>query len=101
MLKPVHGNVVIEPVEVEKKTSSGIILTGSREEAKYGEGVVLAVGPGHWKTYAEGREEMSVKVGDRVLYHLYTEGQKIPCDGKEVSIIDEGQIMAIVEEAKA
>jgi len=100
MLKPLNNNVVIEPLEVEKKTASGILLTGDGANPNYAEGIVLAVGPGYLKVDGSGREVMSVQVGDRVIYQAY-EGQiRVPYEGKDVLIFDEGIILAIVEEAK-
>ena len=45
MLKPLGDRVVIEPVQLEEKTASGIVLPDSAKE-KPQEGKVVAVGTG-------------------------------------------------------
>ena len=100
MLKPLHNNVIIEPLEIEKKTTSGIILTGDSAEPKHSEGTVIAVGPGIPGNNTEGIfDPMPVEVGDRIIYGGYSQN-KIDHDGKELVIIRVTDILAIVEEAK-
>lgn len=96
MLKPLNDNVVIEPVEVCKKTASGIILTGDAMTESYTEGVVIAVGPGS-NLEQGGQREMSVSVGDRVIYNDYEGMPMMERDGKKLVIISEFSILAIVE----
>jgi len=100
MLRPLHDNVVIEPIEVEKKTSSGIILTGDSAQPTHAEGVVVAVGPGKPGNNAEGVfDPVPVAVGDRVIYGGYSQN-KIDLDGKELVILPVTNILAVVEESK-
>jgi len=94
MLKPLNNNVVIEPVEVEKKTASGIILAGDAAQPKHAEGVVIAVGPG--KLVDGKRGEMTVEVGQRVIYGGYSQST-ISYDEKELIVLPENDILAIVE----
>lgn len=95
MLKPLNDNVVIEPIEVEKKTASGIILTGDATQPKHAEGVVIAVGPG--KQQKDGnRCTVSVEVGQRVIYGGYSQST-VSHDGKEFVVLPEKDILAIVE----
>jgi len=94
MLKPLNANVVIEPIEAEKKTSSGILLTSSEETPNYAEGIVLAVGPG----YPEFK--MSVEVGDRVVYQVFEDNVTINHEGMDLLIMNEMGILAIIEEEK-
>jgi len=98
MLKPLNDNVVIELIEVEKKTASGIILTGDTVKESYAEGTVVAVGPGSTLEQS-GRREMTVKVGDRVVYNAYEGMASIERDGKKLVIMGEFNILAVVEEA--
>ena len=44
-IKPLHDRVVIERVEAEEKTASGIVLPGSAAE-KPDTGIVVAIGSG-------------------------------------------------------
>jgi len=96
MLKPLNDNVVIEPVEVEKKTASGIILTGDVAVDTYAEGVVVAVGPGVALDQG-GHREMAVNVGDRVIYQDYSGMPSLDHEGKKLLIMAEYNISAIVE----
>ncbi len=85
--------VVIKPSPAEEKTKGGIFLPDTAKE-KPVVGEVVAVGPGRksddGKTIA-----MEVKVGDKVLYGKYS-GTEVTVDGKELLIMRESDIFAIV-----
>jgi len=98
MLKPLHANVVIEPAIEEKKTTSGILLTGVTNQSNMAQGKVIATGPGQPFSDKEGRAKMSVKPGDSVIYQSYDGANKINFEGKNLIIISEYEILAIVEE---
>lgn len=87
-VKPLSDRVVIEPLEAEVVTSSGIIIPDSAKE-KPQKGTVVAVGPG------VGDVKMQVKKGDLVLYGKYT-GTEINIDGKDFLIMQESEILAII-----
>jgi chaperonin GroES len=92
-IKPLHDRVVVERVEAEEKTASGIVLPGSAAE-KPDMGVVLAVGDG--KVLDSGTKiAMNVKVGDKVLFGKYS-GQTVKLDGKEYLVMREDDIMGII-----
>jgi chaperonin GroES len=92
-IKPLFDKVVIEAVEAEEKTKSGIVLPNTAQE-KPQLARVLAVGPGG---LVDGKEvTMQVKVGDKVLYSKYA-GSEFKIDGKEVTILRQSDILAIVE----
>jgi chaperonin GroES len=93
-LKPLGSNLVIEPIEEEEKTASGIILPETAKE-KPQRGVVLAVGPGRRLDSGE-RQAMDIKVGDRVLYPKYG-GTEIKVGDKQLLIISEDSILALFE----
>ena len=88
-LKPLFDRVVIKAIETEERTASGIVLPGSAQE-KPQLAEVIAVGPGTDDT------KMVVKVGDKVVYSKYA-GSEIKVDNKEVVIIRQTDILAIVE----
>jgi len=95
MLKPLHNHVILEVAEVEKTTASGIILSGEATKPKHSEGVVLAVGEG--KVIDNGtRLPVVVEVGQRVIYNGFG-GTKVSHQGKELVIVCEDDILAIVE----
>ncbi|HEY8444153.1 MAG TPA: co-chaperone GroES [Clostridia bacterium] len=92
-IKPLFDKVVIEAVEAEEKTKSGIVLPNTAQE-KPQLARVIAVGPGG---LVDGKEvTMQVKVGDKVLYSKYA-GSEFKIDGKEVTILRQSDILAIVE----
>jgi len=94
LLKPLGDRIVIELVEAEEKTVSGIVLPDSAKE-KPQEGKVLAVGTG--RTLDNGtRAELDVQVGDRVLYSKYA-GTEVKYDGKELLILREADILAVIQ----
>ena len=87
-IKPLADRVLVEPLEAETKTASGIIIPDSAKE-KPQQGVVIAVGAG------KKAELMTVKVGDKVLYGKYS-GNEISVDGKKYLIMHESDIFAII-----
>ena len=87
-IKPLADRVLIEPVEAETTTASGLIIPDSAKE-KQQKGTVLAVGKG------TKDEPMTVKVGDTVLYGKYA-GSELVLEGKEYIIMRENDILAIV-----
>ena len=92
-IKPLGDRVVIKNVEAEETTKSGIILTAAAKE-KPQMAEVLAVGPGGM---VDGKEvTMTVKVGDKVITSKYS-GTQVKLDGEELTIVRQGDILAIVE----
>ena len=92
-LKPLGNNLVIEPVEQEEKTASGIILPETAKE-KPQKGVILAAGPG--KLLESGaRQALEVAVGDTVLYAKYA-GTQIKEGSKDLLILREDDVLAIL-----
>jgi chaperonin GroES len=94
-LRPLADRLIVEPIEQEEKTASGIILPETAKE-KPQEGTVLAVGPG--RKDEEGKPiPMDVKEGDRVLYAKYAGTEvKLP-DDRKVLVLKESDVLAIVE----
>jgi chaperonin GroES len=93
-LKPLSNHVLIQPLEDEKTTKSGIVLPENASE-KPTKGKVVAVGPG--KKDEKGQLIlMSVKAGDTVLFKKYGPDE-IEMDGIKYLIGDEDDILAVVE----
>lgn len=86
--RPLANRVLIEPIEAETKTASGIIIPDSAKE-KPQEGIAVAVGNG------TEDEPMTVKVGDKVLYGKYA-GSELKLDGKDYLIVKESDILGIL-----
>lgn len=89
-IKPLSDRVLIEPISVEDKTASGIILPDTADKEKSEQGKVVAVGPG------KPKKPMSVKKGDIVLFAKYGPSE-IKIDKKEYLIAKEEDILAILE----
>ena len=92
-LKPLDDRIVVEPLEAEEVTAGGIVLPDSAKE-KPQRGTVLAVGPGKLLDSGE-RGELSVAVGDEVIYGKYA-GNDIEVDDREVKILRESDVLAKV-----
>jgi len=90
--RPLHDRVVVERLEAEEKTASGIIIPDSAKE-KPQEGKVVALGSGA-RTEEGKLIPMDVKVGDIVLFGKWS-GTEVKIDGKEYSIMKESDIMGI------
>ena len=87
-IKPLADWVLVEPLEAETKTASGIIIPDTAKE-KPQKGNIIAVGPGTKKN------PVTVKVGNTVLYGKYS-GTELKLDGKDYLIMRESDILAIV-----
>ena len=87
-IKPLADRVLVEPLQAEEKTASGIIIPDTAKE-KPQKGTVVAVGPGTTD------EKMEVKKGDMVLYGKYS-GTEITVDGTDYLIMKQADILAIV-----
>ena len=94
-LNPIHDRVVIKRIEADTQTSSGIFIPDNVAE-KPDQGVVLAVGQGR-RTEEGILVPMSLKVDDRVLFGK-TAGQQVKIEGKELLILKEDEIFAVIEE---
>ncbi len=93
-LKPIGDKVVVEVIDEPQTTASGIVLPDSAKE-KSQRGKVVAVGSG--KLLDSGaRVALEVKVGDTVVFAKYG-GTEIDLDGKDLMILSERDIHAIVE----
>ena len=93
-LKPLGDRVVVEPVEQEEMTASGLVLPETAKE-KPQKGIVLAAGPGA-RDDDGNSVAMDVKEGDMVLFAKYA-GTEFKVDSKKLLILKEGDLLAIVE----
>ena len=90
-LNPLDDRVVVEPVDAEETTAGGIVLPDAARE-KPQRGKIVATGPGRLLE-SGGRAEMSLAVGDEVLFGKYG-GTDIEVEGVEVKILRESDILA-------
>lgn len=93
LLKPLGDRVVIELVESEEKTASGIVLPDSAKE-KPQEGKVVAAGSGRVLESGE-RVALEVKTGDRIIFSKYA-GTEVKYEGTDYLILRESDILAVI-----
>ena len=91
-IKPLEDRILVEVLDAETKTASGLVIPDTAKE-KPQEGEVVAVGPGA-KTEDGKLIPMYVKVGDIVLFGKWS-GTEVKIDNKEYSIMKESDIMGI------
>lgn len=93
LLKPLGDRVVIELVQSEEKTASGIVLPDTAKE-KPQEGKVVAAGTGRVLDSGE-RVALEVAEGDRIIFSKYA-GTEVKFEGKEYLILRENDILAVI-----
>ncbi|GAA5534423.1 co-chaperone GroES [Deinococcus metallilatus] len=95
MLKPLGDRVLVEIIEdTEQKTAGGLYVPDTAKE-KSQRGKVIAVGNG--KLLDNGtRVPLDVKEGDTVYFAKYG-GTEVSLDGKNYSLLNERDVLAIVE----
>ena len=92
-LQPLADRLIVEAVEEEELTESGIVLPDTAKE-KPQRGRVLAVGPGSWDKTGK-RIQMDVAEGDEVVFSKYG-GTEIKLGAGEVLILRESDVLAKV-----
>ncbi|MEN1969479.1 co-chaperone GroES [Lentibacillus sp. N15] len=93
MIKPLGDRVVIELVEQEEKTASGIVLPDSAKE-KPQEGKVVAVGSGRVTDNGE-KVALEVAEGNLVIFSKFA-GTEVKYEGTEYLILRESDILAVI-----
>lgn len=95
-LKPLGDRIIVEVLEEESKTASGIVLPDTAQE-KPQRAKVLAVGPGRWE---DGKlVPLDVEVGDEVVYSKYG-GTEVKLGIEEYLILRESDVLAKVDGSK-
>lgn len=93
-VRPLYDRILVERVETETTTPSGIIIPDTAQE-KTQTGKVAAVGEG--KLNSDGTVRvLLVKSEDTVLFGKYA-GTEIKIDGREYLILKEDEILGIIE----
>ncbi|MET3576883.1 co-chaperone GroES [Bhargavaea ullalensis] len=93
MLKPLGDRIIIELIEAEETTSSGIVLPDSAKE-KPQEGKVIAVGTGRYLDNGT-KVDLEVKEGDHIIFSKYA-GTEVKYGGEEYLILRENDVLAIL-----
>jgi chaperonin GroES len=93
-LRPLGDRVVVEPIEQEERTESGLYIPETAKE-KPQKGKILAVGAGRRDDDGE-RVPMDVEEGQTILFARYG-GTEVKIDGKKLLILKESDILAILD----
>ncbi|MCL5673227.1 MAG: co-chaperone GroES [Deltaproteobacteria bacterium] len=93
-VKPLQDRILVERLQEEEKTKSGLFIPDAAKE-KPMQGKVIAVGNG--RTSEDGKKiSLEIKEGDLVLFAKYS-GNEIKVDDKEYLIMKEDDVLAIIE----
>ena len=93
-LKPLGDRLIVQAIEEEATTASGIVLPDTAQE-KPQRGKVVAVGDGKWDEDGEKRIPLDVAEGDEVLYSKYG-GTEVTVEGEELLVLRESDVLAKV-----
>ena len=93
-LQPLADRLIVEALEEEQATESGIVLPDTAKE-KPQRGRVLAVGPGARNRDTGEHIQMDVAEGDEVIFSKYG-GTEIKLGSDEVLILRESDVLAKV-----
>lgn len=93
-VRPLHDRVLVERVEEETKTASGLIIPDNHAE-KPSQGKIVSVGSGYRMEDGTIRA-LDVKSGDQVLFGKYA-GTEVKVEGKEYLIMKESDILGVLQ----
>jgi chaperonin GroES len=94
-IKPLEDRILVQQLEAEKTTASGLVIPDTAKE-KPQEGNVLAVGPGRFDDEGENRIPLDINVGDTVIYSKYG-GTEVSYNGEDYLILSARDVLAVVE----
>jgi len=94
-LKPLGDRLIVQPIDEEETTASGIVLPDTAKE-KPQRGKVLAVGDGRWDEDGDKRIPLDVGEGDEVLYSKYG-GTEVKIEGDDLLVLRESDVLAKVQ----
>lgn len=93
-LNPLGSKVVLQPLEKEKVTQSGIVIPDTADKGRPVQGTVVSVGPGALDEKGN-RVPPSVKAGDQVLFKKYGPDE-VEIEGVTYLVADESDILAVI-----
>ena len=93
-IKPLEDRILVEPLEAETTTASGLVIPDTAKE-KPQEGKVVATGPGRIDDNGN-RVPMDVKVGDVIIFSKYG-GTEVRYNGQDYLLLNSRDILAVVE----
>ncbi|MGL5827031.1 MAG: co-chaperone GroES [Nocardioides sp.] len=92
-IKPLEDRIVVQPLEAEQTTASGLVIPDTAKE-KPQEGAVMAIGPGRIDDKGN-RVPLDVAVGDKVIYSKYG-GTEVKYAGEDYLILSARDVLAVV-----
>lgn len=93
-IRPLQDRLIVERLEGEEKTASGLFIPDSAKE-KPQQGKVIATGKG--KVLEDGSvRPLDLRAGDRILFGKYS-GTEIKLDGTEYLIMREDDVLGVLE----
>ena len=93
-IKPLEDRVLVQIVEAETTTASGLVIPDSAKE-KPQEATVVAVGPGRTNDKGEVTP-VGVNEGDTVVFSKYG-GTEVKYNGEDYLLLNARDILAVVE----
>lgn len=94
-IKPLYDRILVQRIEEEQKTESGIIIPDTAKEKPI-MGKVIAVGEGRLLENGQ-KQPLIVKEGDKILFSKYA-GTEIKIKGEEYLIMREDDVLAIIQD---
>ncbi|MGJ6981311.1 co-chaperone GroES [Aestuariimicrobium soli] len=92
-IKPLEDRVLVQPLDAEQQTASGLYIPDTAKE-KPQEGKVVATGPGRIDD-SGNRVPLDVAEGDVVIFSKYG-GTEVKYDGQEYLLLNARDILAVV-----
>ncbi|HEX7812228.1 MAG TPA: co-chaperone GroES [Burkholderiales bacterium] len=93
-IRPLYDRIIVQRLEEEKQTASGIVIPDTAKE-KPEQGEVVAVGSG--RLLQDGTVlPLQVEPGERVLFGKYA-GQTVKIDDREYLVIKEEDVLGVIE----
>ncbi len=93
-VRPLQDRLIVERLDGEEKTQSGLYIPDSAKE-KPQQGRVVAVGKGRIRE--DGAiQPLDLKAGDLILFGKYS-GTEIKVDGDEFIIMREDDVLGVLE----
>ena len=93
-IKPLEDRIVIQQLEAEQTTASGLVIPDSAKE-KPQEATVVAVGPGRTNDKGEVTP-VGVNEGDTVVFSKYG-GTELKYNGEEYLLLSSRDLLAVIE----
>ena len=93
-IKPLEDRVLVQIVEAETTTASGMFIPDSAKE-KPQEATVVAVGPGRTNDKGEVTP-VGVNEGDTVVFSKYG-GTELKYNGEEYLLLSSRDLLAVIE----